>query len=93
MQGASNIVQVASNPPYTTINQLVTIMHGLHVHEFREHAANDQEAQRLIGLFLDILRELQVEHLANEMEERYRGERQEANIRAPLLRRIYSNTV
>ncbi len=42
MRGASNIVQVASNPPYTTISQLVT-----NACTRIQGAATDQEAKRL----------------------------------------------
>ncbi len=78
-QGANNIIQVAANPPFAMISQLVMTVLGR-----VRAAASDQEAQRLFRRFLVILRELEVRDLAIEMDERYRREEeQEAGIRAP----------
>ncbi len=73
MLAANSIVKVASNPPSTIINELVMNAIG------QVQKAKDQEAERLFGLFLNILRELEVEDLAIEIEERYRRDRQEAD--------------
>ncbi len=67
-QGAKNIIQVAANPPYAMISQLVmTVLEQV-------KAASDKEAQRLFELFLIILRELEVRDLPDEMDKSYRGD-------------------
>ncbi len=72
VQGASNIILVTANPPYAIISRLVS-----NALTRVQRAVSDQKAQRLFDLFLDILRELELEDLAQEMEERYQGEGQE----------------
>ncbi len=67
-QGAKNIIQVAANPPFAMISQLVmTVLEQV-------KAASDKEAQRLFELFLIILRELEVRDLPDEMDKSYRGD-------------------